>query len=152
MEKSSSMEQQEAQGIIFEQLVSEQNWNADNFQTNQYISLREDVSIFINPDFYSEKDGIIGEIHAHVGKLKPSQRHKISADILKMLLFEKMRQKQLRKMIVVCSEAEEAQLTGNSYLGESIRQFGIELICVHIRPEIYEKLISAQERQRMVNA
>lgn len=152
MHKSSSREQQMAEKEILERLFSDHNWCMDNFCINESILLGEKVSVCICPDFYSEKDGIIGEIHSHIGKLKPSQMHKICADILKMLLFEKVYHIKLRKMLVVCSEDEADQLSGNSYLGEAIRQFGIELICVHVQPDTYDKLVSAQERQKMVNA
>ena len=47
---------------------------------------------------------------------------------------------------------EEEQLTGNSYVSEAIRQFGIELIRIDIDSELHDKLLQAQERQRMVNA
>jgi len=152
MHKSSSKEQQMAEEEILKQLFSDQNWCMDNFCINESISLGKNVSVCICPDFYSEKDGIIGEIHSHVGKLKPSQAHKISADILKMLLFEKVRHIKLRKMLVVCSEDEAAQLSGNSHLGEAIRQFGIELVCVHVQQDTYDRLVLAQKRQKMVNA
>lgn len=152
MHKSSSMEQRMAEEEILKRLVSDQNWCMDNFCTNEIIPLGENSSVHICPDFYSERDGIIGEIHSHIGKLKPAQLHKISADILKMLLFEKMSHTKLRKLLVVCSEDEATQLSGNTNVGEAIRQYGIELICVHVQPETYDKLLLAQKRQRMVNA
>lgn len=152
MHKSSSIEQQMAAAEIFRQLATEQNWNVGNFQTNGYIPLQENGSVFICPDFYSERDGIIGEIHAHIGKLKPAQKHKICADIMKMLLFEKARNIQLRKMIVVCSEEEASQLEGSSYLGEAIRQFDIEMVYIKIDPSLHDKLVDAQKRQMMINA
>lgn len=53
------------------------------------LTLAEENDIRICPDFYSEKDHIIEEIHTHLGRLKPAQLHKIEGDILKMLFFEK---------------------------------------------------------------
>lgn len=75
----------------------------ENLQSNVTLTLAEENDIRICPDFYSEKDHIIGEIHTHLGRLKPAQLHKIEGDILKMLLFEK-EQKGVKyiKMIVVC--------------------------------------------------
>lgn len=62
---------------------------------------------YIQPDFYSEEPGIIGEIFAHIGKPKKAQDNKIANDIWKMLLLEKITGKQFRKVIVVCDEAEK---------------------------------------------
>lgn len=61
----------------------------ENLQSNVILTFSEENDIWICPDFYSEKDHIIGEIHTHLGRLKPAQLHKIEGDILKMLLFEK---------------------------------------------------------------
>ena len=152
MHKSSSVEQQGAATSIFQQLCTKMKWNSDDFRFDPYLSVNTNNNVLIRPDFYSDKYRIIGEIHAHIGKLKPAQSHKICADILKMMLFERANNEQFRKMIVVCSAVEEEQLTGNSYVSEAIRQFGIELIRIDIDSELHDKLLRAQERQRMVNA
>ena len=100
---------------------------------------------------FSEEYSIIGEIFAHIGGNKRGQSTKIANDILKMLLIEKDRCKSYRKIIVVCDEQEERTLSGKSALAESIRQFGIELKRVEISNELRETIISAQNRQVMVN-
>ncbi len=51
------------------------------------LPLSEENDIRICPDFYLKEDLIIGEIYAHLGRLKPAQIHKIEVDILKMLLW-----------------------------------------------------------------
>ena len=53
------------------------------------LPLDTDGTVYICPDFYSEENKTIGEIHAHIGRLKGSQPDKIASDVLKMLLFEK---------------------------------------------------------------
>ena len=97
---------------------------------------------YIQPDFYSHKDCIIGEIFAHVGKPKKAQDNKIANDILKMLLLEKVEEKKYRKIIVVCDDAELKKLKGLSALSES----------VPIDHALREMLIKAQDRQKMTNA
>ena len=107
---------------------------------------------FMQPDFYSKADGIIGEIYAHIGKPKKAQDNKIANDILKMLLLEKIEGKIYRKIIVVCDEDEIKKLKGTSVLAKCIRQFDIEVKMIEIETDLRDTLIEAQKRQRMVNA
>ena len=109
------------------------------------------MPLHIQPDFYSEQDCIIGEIFAHIGKPKKAQDNKIANDILKMLLLEKKTNKQYRKIVVVCDEAEEKKLQGLSALAESIRQFDIEIMYIELDEDIRNQIIEAQELQRMTN-
>ena len=94
----------------------------------------------MQPDFYSEEQLIVGEIFAHVGKPKKAQDNKVANDILKMLLLEKTTGKQYRKIIVVCDASEKKKLEGKSVLAESIRQFGIEILCVEIDTDMIQIL------------
>lgn len=98
-----------------------------------------------------EKDKIIGEIFAPIGFFKVGQKHKISQDILKMLLLEKTRGVKYRKILVVIDNRIEKYLKGKSFIAESIRQFGIEVKKMDILDEAYEKIVCAQKRQVMVN-
>ena len=49
-------------------------------------------------DGYSEDPPIICEIYSRIGKMKVAQHNKITKDILKMLLIEKMKGHQFRKI------------------------------------------------------
>ena len=60
-----------------------------NLEKNKKIFLADNAFIYIQPDFYSEEDHVIGEIFAHIGKSKKAQDNKNANDILKMLLLEK---------------------------------------------------------------
>ena len=68
-----------------------------------------------------------------------------------MLLLEKTTGKQYRKLIVVCDTSEKKKLEGKSVLAESIRQFGIEILCVEIDSDMKQQIIDAQELQKMTN-
>lgn len=143
--KSNSIEQQNAERIIFEKI-----------KKSLGIELKENVKIpvgntHIQPDFYSEDDHIIGEIFAHIGKPKAGQDRKVAKDILKMLLLEKIEGVTYKKMIAVCDEEEIKKLMGESMLAECIRQFDIEVKMINIESDLRDALIAAQERQRMVN-
>lgn len=147
--KSSTTEQIEAEKIIFGKV---KNILGRNLDANKPIFIADNAYTYIQPDFYSEKDLIIGEIFVHIGKPKKAQDNKISNDILKMLLLEKITNKKYRKILVVCDEAELKKLKGMSALAESIRQFDIELMYVEIEDCLREKIVSAQSRQKMTNA
>lgn len=122
----------------------------ENLQSNVMLTLSEENDIRICPDFYSEKDHIIGEIHTHLGRLKPAQLHKIEGDILKMLLFEKgQKGVKYTKMIVVCDMQEYMQLQGKSFVAEAIRQFDIRLKYVPLNKEQIVQLQDAMENQNL---
>lgn len=147
--KSSSIEQVEAEQIIFQKLKYDLGIDLDK---NKQIFLADNPYTYIQPDFYSEKELIVGEIFVHIGKPKKAQDNKIANDILKMLLLQKVTGKTYRKILVVCDELEFKKLNGLSALSESIRQFGIEVMLVDINDELRAKIQEAQNRQKMVNA
>lgn len=120
-------------------------------EQNPKLYISDNKYTYIQPDFYSGKELVIGEIFAHIGEPKKAQGNKIANDILKMILLEKISGKKYRKIIAVCDETELKKLKGKSVLSESIRQFGIELLCVDVSDELRLKIVKAQERQKMTN-
>lgn len=147
--KSSSLEQQEAGNQIFLMVKELLGVKLEN---NKKIFLADNEFTYIQPDFYSESELIVGEIFAHIGKPKKAQDNKIANDILKMLLLEKVTGKQYRKIIVVCDDEEQKKLQGLSALAESIRQFGVEIIKIEIDDYLRSMILNAQKRQKMINA
>lgn len=125
----------------------QEQYGIPSLQHNPFLRLKNNPNCVIMPDFYSEADGIIGEIHTHPGKLKPAQSDKVAADVLKMIMFEKDCGKELKKYLIVCSEEEQIQLTGSSNLAEAIRLFGIEVLYMPLTAAEIEKLKQAVERQ-----
>ena len=144
--KSKSDEQQKAEITIGDRV---EEYVACPLKRSERVVLTGGVHIV--PDLYSEKDRIVGEIFAHIGSLKVGQQHKISQDILKMLLLEKTKGVKYRKMIIIVDEKIEEYLKGKSFMAESIRQFGIEIKKVDLPDETYENIMHAQKRQVMVN-
>ena len=149
LHKSSSHVQMLAEDIIFQQVEKILD---TKLEKNKKLYMANNSYTYIQPDIYSWEDGIVGEIFAHIGKSKKAQYNKISNDILKMLLLEKKSGKQFRKIIVVCDDIEYQQLQGKSVLAESIREFGIEILCVDLDETLRERILEAQERQKMTNA
>ena len=148
LHKSSSHIQTKAEEVIFSQI--EKLFNI-RFEKNKKIYLADNAFTYMQPDFYSEEQLIVGEIFAHIGKPKKAQDNKVANDILKMLLLEKTTGKQYRKIIVVCDTDEKKKLEGKSLLSESIRQFGIEILCVEIDTDMKQQIMDAQELQKMTN-
>lgn len=147
--KSSSHVQMQAEELLFHKVEDLLGVSLDK---NKKIFLADNAFTYIQPDFYSEEACIIGEIFAHIGKPKKAQDNKIANDILKILLLEKKTNKQYRKIIVVCDEAEQKKLQGLSALAESIRQFGIEIMYIELDDDTRNQIIEAQKTQRMINA
>ena len=81
--KSSSTEQQYVETVLFKQV--EQVLNV-KLEPNCKIYLADNAFTYMQPDFYSEAECIVGQIFAHIGKPKKAQDNKIAIDILKMLL------------------------------------------------------------------
>lgn len=80
--------QQNIERYMFEQIKI--RFEDSSFIENKELSINKEGKIIIRPDFYSSENKIIGEIHAHIGRLKGSQPDKIASDVLKMVLYEKV--------------------------------------------------------------
>ena len=148
MHKSSSHIQIQAEEMMFSKI---EHLFEIKFEKNKKIYLADNTYTYMQPDFYSEEFSIVGEIFAHIGKPKKAQDNKISNDILKMLLLDKISGKQYRKIIAVCDKKEMKKLMGQSVLAESIRQFGVEVILIELDEDMRNKILKAQEIQRMTN-
>ena len=120
---------------------------ADDLKHDADLELPDEPGMRIRPDFYSESQKIIGEIHVHLGKLKPAQMRKVAADVLKLHLYDP--ENQYRKYYVVCCQVEEAQLKGNSYLAAAMRKFNIKVILIELTEQDENDLRAAMKKQNM---
>ncbi len=145
--KSCSAEQQEAEVFIVDVV---EKWLDCKLERGAKVVIGEGVHI--EPNLYSEDKRIICEIFAHIGTLKVGQQHKVSQDILKMLLLEKTTGIQYRKIIVVADDKVEKYLRGKSVIAESIRQFEIEVKKINLSDEVRMSVSNAQVRQIMINS
>lgn len=137
-----------AEDFLFDKFKAQYGY--DDLKQNQRFWLNEEENDFVIPDFYSEKHGIVGEIHTHLGALKPAQKHKVEADILKMLTIEKACGKKFTKYIIVCSEKEKEQLTeSNSYLAFTIKFYDIKVEYYPLSDELQAELEETVRKQDM---
>jgi len=141
MHASSSLEQQNIEKYIFQIICDKLDVN---LAANPVIPCGEAA---IRPDFYSEEHSIIGEVYAHIGSLKPPQKKKMLADILKMLLLEKVTNRTYRKIIVICDDAVLKAITGKSWGSACFKAFDVEIMNIDIGTNNRELLMTAQRRQ-----
>lgn len=141
MHASSSLEQQNIEKYIFQIICDELGIN---LAANPVVPCGEAT---IRPDFYSEEHSIIGEVYAHIGSLKPPQKKKMLADILKMLLLEKVTNRTYRKIIVICDDEVLKAITGKSWGSACFKAFDVEIMNIDIGPQNQELLMVAQKRQ-----
>ena len=147
--RSSSHVQCHAETIVFHKI---REMLGIELRRNCKVLLDNKGLTYMLPDFYSDENCVVGEIFAHIGKPKKAQDNKIANDILKMLLLEKVKGREHRKIIAVCDWNEKTKLEGKSVLAESIRQFGIEIIYVEIDAVTRGQILQAQKLQKMTNA
>lgn len=146
---SDSSVQRTIEKEMFEKL--KEMLECEDLRNGPMIAISAENGVYIEPDLFSEEKRIIGEIHAHRGKLKVAQQNKLKGDILKMLLFEHSRKEgPFRKIIAVCDRDELKQLQGKSFLAESIRQFGVELIYIELTDQQDEMLRTAMKNQNLM--
>jgi hypothetical protein len=140
---SSSKVQQEAEEVIL-RLTEKKLGLFDGELQPQRISVK---TALVNLDGYSEKEGILCEVYARIGKLKSAQKHKVTNDIMKMLLVDKVLGLNHRKLIAICDEEIERSLTGKGWNSLAIKEFGIGIVRVEIGSELRDNILQAQKRQ-----
>ncbi len=142
---SDSTEQQTAEGFILEELSSSIGVKLKPSK----LSLSPDTSVQV--DGLNEKKKVICEIYSRIGKLKGSQPDKVASDFLKMLLIEETLGGSWQKHFCFASDEASSLLKGKSWLASSAKQFGINLHVYSLPKEIAGLVVSAQNRQKMVN-
>lgn len=55
---------------------------------------------YMQPDFYSKEEGIIGEIFAHIGKPKKGQDKKLQMISLKCFFLKNQRKEYIEKLLL----------------------------------------------------
>ncbi len=101
-------------------------------------------------DGFSDEKKVIAEIYAGIENLKSAQRQKISQDILKMILFEKLKGETFTKKLIFVDKKIYDKLIfeeSKSWKNLAIKKFNIKLEYVQISNEDYDLLVKAKQRQ-----
>lgn len=125
----------------------EEKVNIPDLGNDSYLYFKNDMDSKIKPDIYSSKHHIIGEVYSHLGKLKPSQLDKVTADILKMILFEEDSGISYKKYYVVCDKAVEESMRGNTVIRNAIKMHDIQIECFELDEPLYSELKQTMIRQ-----
>ncbi|MGE5417450.1 MAG: hypothetical protein ACM3UZ_12005 [Acidobacteriota bacterium] len=140
---SNSIVQQEAESIIIKALEQKLGFERGTL----YPANIKLGTALVKVDGYNEEHGIICEVYAHIGKLKPAQSNKSINDVMKMLLIERKTERHYRKIIVVCDSEAENQLKNNGWKALAIQEFGVEVMRVEVNEELRQRIIEAQRGQ-----
>ena len=142
--KSDSTEQQDVKTWMLRSLEEKLGFN---FAKDPDLS----IDIRVMPDAVDLGNRVIVEAYARVGAVKGGQQHKIKGDILKLILIEKKLGKKWRKIMCFASDEAAKYVQGKSWVSQAAKEFGIEVQVVQLPNELKNKVLLAQERQRMVN-
>lgn len=113
-------------------------------------SLRLNGGARANVDGAASDESVLVEVFAHQGRLKGAQFHKVARDALKLITLGRDRPGS-RLIIAFGDSAALACVNAKSWLAESLRVWGVEVLTVDLDEEVRAGLRSAQARQIMVN-
>ena len=101
-------------------------------------------------DFDGISEDTIYEVYAGIDRLRSGQQQKISQDILKMVLYERMVGRPIAKVLVVVDAKIQDTLSYEKHLSwknRAIKEYGVEVRLVAITPEERLMLEKAKEDQ-----
>lgn len=102
----------------------------------------------VRPDGVAADKSVFVEVFAHIGKLKGSQRHKVSTDALKLLAI-RADHSDARLILAFGDQAAAASVSG--WRAETLKANGIEIHVVDLSPDDRAKIEAAQAAQKMIN-
>ena len=147
---SNSELQVEIEKIQIKKLEKELNYS--DLSNDAFVYFKHDDGSKIKPDIYSEKHHIIGEVYTHLGKLKPSQMHKVTSDILKLILFNKDSGSNFEMYYVVCDETVKDCMLKNSVIRNAVRLYEIHVACFPLDESMKEKLKETMKKQDLTKS
>lgn len=101
-------------------------------------------------DFDGMSEDTIYEVYAGIDRLRSGQQQKISQDVLKMVLYEKMVGRPIVKVLIVVDDKIQDTLSyekHQSWKNRAIKEYGIEVRLVAITCEERQMLEKAKEEQ-----
>lgn len=101
-------------------------------------------------DFDGLSEDTVYEVYAGIDKLRSGQQQKISQDVLKMVLYENMVCRSIKKVIIVVDQKIHDALSYDlhkSWKNRAIMEYNIEVRLATISPEERRLLEEAKEAQ-----
>jgi len=101
-------------------------------------------------DFDGMSEDTIYEVYAGIDRLRSGQQQKISQDVLKMMLYEKMVGRPIVKVLIVVDDKIQDTLSYEKHLSwknRAIKEYGVEVRLISITPEERLMLEKAKEEQ-----
>ena len=114
------------------------------------VTLNDGVIVQI--DGFNRECRLLCEVYSRIGTLKGSQPDKLASDMLKLVLAERQLGGTWRKILCLADPLAAKPLQGRSWLAAAARTMGFEVVVVPLTSELRESIVSAQGRQKMVNA
>ena len=115
-------------------------------------SLRIGSDATIQVDGYSETGRVICEAYVRMGQLKAGHKRKLTTDLFKLVLAERLLEGDWRKIVVVSGKESHIWLTGSSWQALAAQEFGIEVRRMELADKTEATVLAAQSDQRMTNA
>ncbi len=106
----------------------------------------------VEVDGVADDRSVFVEVFAHQGRLKGGQVHKVARDALKLITVARdLPGPRPRLIIAFADEAAAVGVSGKSWLAESLKTWGVEVLVAELPDDVKASLTAAQLRQTMVN-
>jgi hypothetical protein len=102
---------------------------------------------WVQVDGVCQNPPILVEAWAHHGIVKPAQRNKVSADILKLATAAESFGVRPRLILLFADETAAAEVTGRSWRATACRHHGVEVVVVEIPEDLKQSILEAQATQ-----
>lgn len=102
----------------------------------------------VEVDGVDEGQTVLVEVWAHQGPPKSAQKHKVVADVLKLLHLAGTLPTRPRLVLCFCDEEVARHFTtARSWAAHALAGFGVEVVVVDLPPEVAAGIVAAQRRQ-----
>lgn len=143
---SDSTVQAEAEAVIIDAFAADQQVVLERRPSRLPVG----EGVWVEVDARSEDPPVFVEAYARQGRLKGAQLKKVAQDILKLALLRRQSaHAEARAVVVFASVEAERSVTG--WLRQAAATFEVELCVVDIPEQDRQRILAAQERQKMTN-
>lgn len=107
-----------------------------------------ELGTIIEVDGYDAEQNILCEVYCGIDGIKTGQTKKVIADAFKLILFEKVKQRECQKILLFIDDAVMRKFEqSKSWYSMAFEIFGIKTIAVQIPDNIKESLRLVKKNQ-----